>query len=94
VSSISLQSFCSAPARDQRTGLLGWITIRVGPFVAEGIALRRTRDGRLALSYPARTDAKGRRHPVFWPTDDASRVLVETNILKQLGLEPGKPVSG
>jgi DNA-binding cell septation regulator SpoVG len=67
-------------------GLLGWITCTLDhSLVLDGIALRRTRTGRLALSWPARRDGAGRDHPVVRPLHDHARHLLEQQILGQLG---------
>ena len=84
---ISLQSFISANPRQRRAGLLGWVTMKIGPFVVDGVALRRTTDGRLAFSYPVRTGSRGQRFAIIRPYDEASRRQIETDLLVQLGLE-------
>ena len=70
------------------TGLLGWIRCELDhSLVLDGIALRRTRTGRLALSWPARRDGTGRDHPVVRPLHDHARHLLERQILDQLGAD-------
>ena len=56
----------------QRDGLLGWLSLRIGNLLLDGVALRRTSRGDLTLSWPARRDRGGRDHPVVWPVDDAA----------------------
>ena len=74
---------------DQRaTGLLAWLTIETDRLVLDGVQLRRTLDGRHVLSWPARRDAKGGKHAVVRPADDASRVALEREVLGQLGADP------
>jgi len=73
--------FTPAPRRDRRTGLLGWVAFRIGAgWRADGVAVRRTRRGRLALSYPARIDGAGREHPFLLPACDGTRLEVEAAV--------------
>ena len=86
----SLGVVCASDA-DRDRGLLGWVTIAVNnALMIDGIALRRTRDGRLALSYPTRTDRQGKRRPIVRPLDDETRLALERQVLDQLvtGDEP------
>ena len=88
--SIKLVSFHSAPRREQRAGLLGWLCIEIGAaFVVDGIALRRTRNGRLALSFPTRTDTHGRRHPVVRPRDAEAHRSIAAAVLGALEKSEG-----
>ena len=74
--------------RDRDAGLLGWVSCTVGATLRlDGLALRRTREGRLALSFPCRRDRQGRKHPLVRPLDDAARVSIERQILAALRLE-------
>ena len=52
----------------------------------DGLALRRTADGRLSLSFPARRDTAGKQHPYLRPVDDAARRDIEHQIFTALGL--------
>lgn len=70
---------------DVRSGLLGYLSVSYGTLVLDGLVLRRTADGRFAISFPARTDRAGRRHAYIRPTDDAARREIESQILAQLG---------
>ena len=54
-------------------GLLGYVSCTYGRVRLDGISLRRTRAGRLALSFPARRDADGHNHPIIRPLDDSER---------------------
>jgi DNA-binding cell septation regulator SpoVG len=66
---------------------LGFVTaVLDGKVLLDRIALRRTREGRLALSFPSRTDRDGRRHHVVRPLTDAARREIEAQILSSLGL--------
>lgn len=72
-------------------GLLGWVSCSYGHLRLDGIALRRTRDGHLTLSYPERRDAAGRRHPVLRPLDDQARREIEEQVFAALGDLEGQP---
>ena len=57
-----------------------------GALRVDGLVLRRTREGRLALSYPARDDAHGNRHFVVAPVNDETRrSLLEDMRKRRLG---------
>ncbi|MGB3968367.1 MAG: hypothetical protein WBO45_16650 [Planctomycetota bacterium] len=73
---------------DIKTGLLGFISVEHGPWIFDGICLRRTSDGRFVLSFPARTDRAGRKHAFVRPADDETRKSIERKILGQLGQRP------
>ena len=78
----------SASESDTRAGLLGYVSCVVGDvLLLDGITLRRTSDGRLTLSYPARRDSRGRQHAYVRPIDDASRRDLEAQIFARLGIE-------
>ena len=83
-----VRSWVRASDEDQRTGLIGYLSVTYGNLVLDGITLRRTADGRHAISYPARTDKAGRRHSQIRPIDDAARTEIERTILGQLGQHP------
>jgi len=81
---VTAVQFSAAPRRDIRTGLLGFASFDLGGVRIEGVAVRRTRDGRLALSFPRRTDRHGVQHDVVRPVDDASRRAIEEEIFDAL----------
>ena len=82
---VRIRSWVRGSADDERDGLLGYLSVFYGDLVLDGITLRRTADGRFALSFPARTDRSGRRHPFVRPVDDAARRSIERALLAQLG---------
>ena len=84
---IRICTWVKASEADLRTGLLGFLSIEYGDLVLDGIALRRTADGRLALSYPARRDRAGNQHHVIRPLDDDARQHLEREIFKALGCD-------
>lgn len=82
---VRVRSWVRASDEDQRSGLLGYLSVTYGDLVLDSIVLRRTADGRYALSFPARTDRAGRRHAFIRPADDAVRQEIERELLWQLG---------
>jgi DNA-binding cell septation regulator SpoVG len=82
---VRIRSWVRATDAEVRSGLLGYLSVYYGSLILDGIVLRRTEDGRFALSFPARTDRAGRRHPYFRPIDDDARREIEREILGQLG---------
>lgn len=84
---ISNVRFTAAAAAEVNTGLLGWLRFDRDGLRLDGVALRRTVDGRLALSFPARVDSAGRQHPYIRPLSDTARREIEREVLKQLRFE-------
>ena len=85
---VSHVRFTAAPDATQETGLLGWLSLVLnGSLQLEGVTLRRTAHGRLALSFPARRDASGRQHAYVQPLDDRARREIERQVFMALGLE-------
>lgn len=65
-------------------GLLAYVKLEYGPLILDGITLRRHASGRLGLAFPERTDGHGRRHPLVRPINDAARVEIEEEVLREL----------
>ena len=82
---IGIRTWVRGTDSEIRTGLLGYLSIFYGDLIVDGVTLRRTAEGRFALSWPARTDRRGRRHAYVRPVDDDVRRRVEREILGQLG---------
>ena len=79
---ISDVRFTTADKNEKQNGLLGWVTCLVnGKLRLDGIAVRRTLDGRLVLSFPAHRDGKGQQHFFVCPLNDATRRHIENAIL-------------
>ena len=77
----------SARQRDRERGLLGWVSCVLNDSLrVDGIALRRTTDGRLTLSYPAHRDGAGRQHFYVRPLTDVARREIEDQVFAALGL--------
>ncbi len=82
-SRVSSVRFTPARARD---GLLGFVSFRLEPgLLIDGVALRRSQDGALVFSWPARRDRAGQYHHHVRPMDDAARREVEAHLLDQIG---------
>ena len=84
---LSRIAFVRSSQVESRTGLLGWCSFTLGNLIrVDGVCVRRTREGRLVLSFPARRDRAGIDHPYVRPVDDATRRQIEDAILRELGL--------
>lgn len=70
------------PAPDGH-GLLGYVACRVDDLLLDGLALRRTRGGKLTVTFPCRRDRHGRMHPLVRPVGPG----VEAAILAALAGE-------
>jgi len=80
-------TFTAATSTDRASGLLGWIALTLPCGLRlDGITLRRTRDGRLVLSFPERVDGQGRRHALVRPVNTDARRAIEAAIFDALGL--------
>ncbi len=85
---ISDVRFVAASAEDVERGILGWISLVLNDTIQlDGVTLRRTLDGRLTVSFPARRDGKGQQHFFVRPLNDATRREVENAILTAIGFE-------
>jgi DNA-binding cell septation regulator SpoVG len=76
--------FTPSTDAEAERGLLAYVRFDFGPFIFDGVTLRRHGDGRLGLSWPERTDRQGRRHPLVRPVDDAARREIEAHVLREL----------
>ena len=84
---VSETRFTAASERDERAGLLGYVSFVLNDALRlDGITLRRSSDGHLYLAYPSRTDTAGRRHPLSRPLDDESRRLIEDQVFAELSI--------
>lgn len=85
---VRLRTWIAASEAEIRTGLLGYVSVVYGDLVLDGLVLRRTADGRYAVSFPARTDRAGRKHSYIRPANDDVRKAIEAELLWQLGEHP------
>ncbi len=85
-------SFTPAQPKEVKRGLLGWVSLVLdGRFRLSSIAVRRTLDGRVTLSFPTRIDGSGRQRFYFRPLDDRTRRAIESQVFTQLGLTERAP---
>ncbi len=85
---VSNVKFSAASEEDEEGGLLGYVTAIVnGALQLDGMTLRRTAEGRRALSFPARKDNVGRQHFYVRPISDEARLDMEVQVLRALGHE-------
>ena len=78
--------FTSSSCEAKASGLLGYVECTANDTLRlDGITLRRTVDGRVVLSFPARLDGVGRKRPYIRPLDDRARRDVEAQVLRALG---------
>ena len=74
------------------TGLLGYTSFLIdGRIRVDGVRVRRTREGRLTLSFPTHEDHNGRKHSIVHPVDDETRVAIERAVFAALGFLGVKP---
>jgi hypothetical protein len=75
-------------SREARSdGLLGFIQCVVAGLLRIDCSLRRTRDGRLCLSFPIKHDSAGRQHPLVAPANGDARALLEQAIFEAISLQ-------
>lgn len=85
---VSQVRFSPSTSVDREAGMLGWLSLVLNDAIKfDGISLRRTRDGRLTLSYPVRRDRLGNEHSIVMPLDDEVRVEIERQVFLALGAE-------
>ena len=76
----------ASPAKVEQ-GLLGYTSFLIdGSIRVDGVRVRRTREGRLTLSFPTHEDHNGRKHSIVHPVDDETRVAIEHAVFEALGL--------
>ena len=71
---------------------MGYVTCTFADLLLlDGLTLRVTETGEHRLSFPARTDSQGRRHPYFRPQDDRARRIIEKAVFDVLGIDEAMP---
>ena len=84
--------FTAANRMEMKTGLLGWIAFTINDTLrVDGTTLRRTADGRFALSFPKKTSRDGRKHSIVWPISEPARQDLESQVFEALNLGAGGP---
>ena len=74
--------------RDVESGLLGYVQFTLnGALCVDGVTLRRTRDNRLTLSYPAKRTPEGWDYHYIRPLDDQARRDIERQVFEALDLD-------
>ncbi|MBI3843544.1 MAG: septation protein SpoVG family protein [Planctomycetes bacterium] len=87
---VSGVQFHSADAEQAATGLLGFVSATLnGKLRIDGLALRRSLEGKVILSWPAKRDAAGQQHHFVRPLDSAARQEIERQILGALPIGRG-----
>ncbi|MEE9394452.1 MAG: hypothetical protein V3W41_18305 [Planctomycetota bacterium] len=77
--------FNRASEEFQNDGLLGWVSFVLnGTMALDGVMVRRTREGRITVSFPARRDRSGYDHPYIRPLGSTARRETETQLLAAL----------
>lgn len=70
---------------DGKDGLLAWASCVIdGAVYLNNIAVRRGKDGRLMLTYPAKITAAGSRYYLFNPISKEASTILEDAILRRL----------
>jgi len=77
--------FAPASPDDEARGLLGFVSLQLGSLFVGGVALRRSRQGRLWLSWPA-----PRGFPLVRPLDERARRSIEAQVFAALGLQEAR----
>jgi hypothetical protein len=77
-----IQYTAGSPA-ERVTGLLGWIRLRYGDLLLDGLALRRTRDHRLVLSFP-KPRRVGFTRQLVGPAGPDVREQIESEVIAEL----------
>ena len=86
--------FSTATTEDRRRGLLGYVSVVIGNLLRlDGITVRRSRAGRIILSFPERRDRLGRGHPFMRPIDALARQEIEQRVLHQIRIPQDEPQS-
>ena len=89
-STLLLTDVLLTPARhaDQATGLVGYVACTVDfQLRLDSLALRKNASGKHSISFPARTDAMGVKHPYMRPIDARARADIERQIIGTLRRE-------
>jgi hypothetical protein len=84
--------FSPADAEHQKTGLLGWLTFTICCSLRlDGVAVRRTADGRLTLAFPSKIDGSGRKRSLIRPISEEARLEIEDSVFSILMMDFRRP---
>ncbi len=83
---VRIRSWVRASDEEQRSGLLGYLSLFYGDLILDGATIRRTAAGKLTISWPQRRDGQGRKHAYIRPIDDAARRAIEAAVFGQATL--------
>lgn len=87
--------FRMASTQDRERGLIGYVSLTVGNCLRlDGLALRRTSEGRTFLAFPSRVDRVGRERPYMRPLSEAVRLLFEDAVTSALAQGSPSAVRG
>jgi hypothetical protein len=82
--------FTAGTKQEVAAGLVGYLAATLnGALRLDGITLRRTADGRSAISFPGRRDGQGRQRFYIRPLSDPARLELEHQIFEALGIKEG-----
>ncbi len=82
-----VRQLAAAIAEQVEDGLLEWMALVIdGAVKVDGIMVRRTREGRLTLSFPSHDDY-GNRHHCARPVSGRARREIEREVIGRLRLE-------
>jgi hypothetical protein len=76
--------FHPADRAQRERGLIGWTTFELGSVRVDGVAVRRTRDGRLTLSFPTRVDDRGRLRAVVRPRSREAHEEIVAQVIAEI----------
>ena len=77
--------FAPAQIELRSTGLMGWICCSLGGEIQlDGIAVRRTVDGRHVISFPCRIDSNGVEHAYIKPLSKGARDAIQAHVIGEL----------
>jgi hypothetical protein len=72
-----------APPANESDGLLAWATVKVGPLLLAGLAVRRRTDGEITVTFPARRDQRGTLHRQVTVLDPALDRLIRASVIAE-----------
>ena len=85
-------NFVQARPDQVASGMIGYVAFVLDDALKlDGVALRRTRRGHPALSFPTRQDRQGRNHDLVAPVSDEVRRKIEAQVFRALGIGVESP---